>query len=1400
MNPPTPQTKSVDQNTLVYDFHRMFLGVPVTRSPWSVVPFLVRTLLCLASWMAIDTISVQAAVLRMAPYGLATGGDGLTWATAFTNVAELQTRAQPGDEVWFRGGTHKSPWLSVYLPENLELYGGFAGTETTRDDRAGSSTILDGTGLVLSGNSLVDGIQIHNAQNSRVTPDNPEYNEGAAVRGYGGNVRLLNCRFQGNFAGRRGGAGFFQDTTLVISNCVFATNWISGLDDIGRGSALAIVGGRTTISDSGFEGHKNNWSIIQADRGQIHLHRNRFEGYVAEQRYVLWATDVQGSVMENRFLSSKDSHYTTAILLGGSNQVDIANNLFLGAQRRRLNNYQDLPWNVVSTLSPVPPGEAGSIRLVNNTFASNNVPAVGADTPGLLIANNLVVGNVTGIVSTATGVVVRNNNVYGNSVDYAGIAAMTGINGNISADPQFLGDVSLGDARLSQNSPCRDAGDSASVLGETDLDGAPRVQGANPDIGATEIEPSNHIWRVAPPGLATGSDGLTWATAFTNVADLQTRAGSGDEVWLLGGTHKSFWPSVKLPPGLQLYGGFAGTESNRSERSGTATLISGTGFELQGETLLDGISIKEAANNRVSSEEARQMDGGALRGYGARVTIRNGRFEDNIAYRSGGAFYFQDSTLVVSNCTFGGNSVNPMIVGTGSSIAVDRCRATITECTFRDDRYPTTILELRESAIEFHRNLVSGFSKPQSVILEGFEVAGSVTGNRFLGSGDNSYSTAINFEYPSRVDIANNLFCGAKRHPTLPFVVSVRSLLNQGQVRFANNTVVSNANSAVYLEVPDILAANNLVVRNLDGIVISNATVAAFLNNNVYGNVANYLGVSDPTGTAGNLSTAPRFAGNPASGDARLQPNSPCHNTGDANSVIGPFDLDGQPRIQGIAPDIGATELTETKRVWYVSAQGGSSETSGGSWATAFTNLADVATAASPGDHVWLSAGEHRSSSATLTLPADLQLIGGFAGTESSVEERPGLETIIERTSLVITGKTLLDGITLRHGENSRATPPIPELNVGGGLRCYGGEVTLTGCKFVENLAGYAGGAGFFSNTSLVVSNCVFTNNFLVSILTAGSGTALAVQGGKAVVTDCLFTAERGGSLVSFFGTEVEFHRNRLENFPWNRLLVFEAANITGSMSSSRFLGSKTGTSYSSAVSLTGSNRFDISSCLFAGARLMPELTFNVLDLQGSGQIRVVNNTFVDNQVTAIDCSVPGTLFANNLIFRNATGIVARASGLLLTNNNVFANTLNYSGITDSTGTSGNLSVDPLLAGDAIEGVANLQPNSPCIDAGDALLILDTRDLDLGPRIQGPRPDIGASEFNATAMPLVLTIGRNPTELRWDATPGSPYQIQVSSNLVQWVVLGEVTPPTDPRTVSFPIQPVTSHAFYRVSR
>ena len=69
--------------------------------------------------------------------------DGLTWQTAKRNIQPAILAATPGDEVWVAAGNYPG---QITLRESVSLYGGFAGTEISRDqrDRTANKTVLEG--------------------------------------------------------------------------------------------------------------------------------------------------------------------------------------------------------------------------------------------------------------------------------------------------------------------------------------------------------------------------------------------------------------------------------------------------------------------------------------------------------------------------------------------------------------------------------------------------------------------------------------------------------------------------------------------------------------------------------------------------------------------------------------------------------------------------------------------------------------------------------------------------------------------------------------------------------------------------------------------------------------------------------------------------------------------------------------------------------------------------------------------------------------------------------------------------------------------------------------------------------------------------------------------------------
>ncbi|MHC4698281.1 MAG: right-handed parallel beta-helix repeat-containing protein, partial [Planctomycetota bacterium] len=106
------------------------------------------------------------------------GGDGSTWATAFADLQdaldEAETSADPNREIWLAGGTYKPTRLedladprsmTFRLLKDVSIIGGFAGTETSRDQRLPgvNTTIISGD---ISGDDVFN-------------PSHPTWNENA---------------------------------------------------------------------------------------------------------------------------------------------------------------------------------------------------------------------------------------------------------------------------------------------------------------------------------------------------------------------------------------------------------------------------------------------------------------------------------------------------------------------------------------------------------------------------------------------------------------------------------------------------------------------------------------------------------------------------------------------------------------------------------------------------------------------------------------------------------------------------------------------------------------------------------------------------------------------------------------------------------------------------------------------------------------------------------------------------------------------------------------------------------------------------------------------------------------------------------------------------------------------
>jgi predicted outer membrane repeat protein len=188
--------------------------------------------------------------------------------SSWNEACPLQTAlaaARSGDEIWVKTGVYKpapdtsSLEATFRLIDGVAVYGGFAGTETARDQRDWKSyvTVLSGdlggddvtdpygvvtdpddivgrnayhvvTGSGVGSTTILDGFTITGGYANLVPPNNHAY--GGGMFNWTGSPTLQNLIFTGNTAGKgapgRGGGGMFNiyASNPMLTNVMFIAN------------------------------------------------------------------------------------------------------------------------------------------------------------------------------------------------------------------------------------------------------------------------------------------------------------------------------------------------------------------------------------------------------------------------------------------------------------------------------------------------------------------------------------------------------------------------------------------------------------------------------------------------------------------------------------------------------------------------------------------------------------------------------------------------------------------------------------------------------------------------------------------------------------------------------------------------------------------------------------------------------------------------------------------------------------------------------------------------------------------------------------------------------------------------------------------------------------------------
>ncbi|NLE59754.1 MAG: hypothetical protein GX616_15460, partial [Planctomycetes bacterium] len=325
-----------------------------------------------------------------------------------------------------------------------------------------------------------------------------------------------------------------------------------------------------------------------------------------------------------------------------------------------------------------------------------------------------------------------------------------------------------------------------------------------------------------------------------------------------------------------------------------------------------------------------------------------------------------------------------------------------------------------------------------------------------------------------------------------------------------------------------LTVVNTIVVFNECGIYVHDVSTVTLRYNCVYGNADyNYSGVTDPTGTDGNISADPKLA-DTAYGDMHLQPDSPCKDAGDDSVVVpGWLDIDGQARIQDDHVDIGADESDGT--VWpewpYAIvrvATDGDDANDGSSWALAKRTVqAGIDAAFLLGGEVWVQAGTYNER---ITLRPYAYLYGGFAGMETERSSRDWIANVTipdgQQGGSVVTVMaghqvSRIDGFTIRKGSGILPSYPPYGARRGGGVYCYGSSTTIANNRITDNSAEFGGGICCISSFPTIANNTITANAARIS------GGGIYCSSGSVMITNNTIIAN-GADIAG--GIHCEFH------------------------------------------------------------------------------------------------------------------------------------------------------------------------------------------------------------------------------------------------------------------------------------
>ena len=566
-------------------------------------------------------------------------------------------------------------------------------------------------------------------------------------------------------------------------------------------------------------------------------------------------------------------------------------------------------------------------------------------------------------------------------------------------------------------------------------------------------------------GGNNSSAGTSWSTAKADLQNALNVSSVGDEIWIAAGTYKpTLDPSTGTASGstrdysfyldknIEIYGGFAGTETLLSQRNSTSNPVilsgdinaGGTATNdcyhvfitegLSSATVLDGITItggKADGSSMIiySGQNYYQNSGGGMRNHGSSPTLTDVTICGNTAANYGGGIFNRlSSSPTLTNVTISGNAA---IEGGGM------------------------------------------FNYASSPTLTNVTISGNTAASN--GGGIYNYSS-------SSPTITNTLFWGNKK-----------------------GTSSTLAGADIYNNISTTTISYSLVQLASSSYTSGNNNLLTANTNMVYATDPPFVNASDPDGADNVWMTA--------DDGLNIYNTTPAYGVGTATGAP-TTDIIGATRAS--PPSMGAYEGVIITRLYVdTDASGANNGSSWANAYTTLQPALNVASAGdsiwiAEGTYKPTLRPHTGTAGATTAemrdqsfyLDTDIEIYGGFMGTETAISQRNSTSNPVILSGDIdasgnndcyhvfitkdLSSAAVLDGVTITGGKaNGSSTITYSGQNYyrdgGGGMCNYASSPTLTDVTISGNMGEYGGGIENLSSSSPTLTNVTISGNTATS-------------------------------------------------------------------------------------------------------------------------------------------------------------------------------------------------------------------------------------------------------------------------------------------------------------------------------